>query len=147
MKKRKSFLLVTLMALIAVFTVVRTATSPYQKIRRYVAQHREPLTAACEALLQQQPVERTGFEPAKLVGVCGEDVKIVRFSFGGSGIAPASISYGFYYSPDDLPIPCDGGRWRLERESAEAWVWQGAGDNGCRARRLGNGWYYVEAWV
>ena len=45
MKKRKSFLLVTLLALIAVFTVVRTATSPYQKIRRYVAQHREPLTA------------------------------------------------------------------------------------------------------
>ena len=56
--------------------------------------------------------EKTPEDAAQLAGVLEasreEDGAYVRFYCGGAGLAPSSSYYGFYYSPDDVPLDVEG---------------------------------------
>lgn len=85
-------------------------------------------------------------DEVKATGIYKGDTDIVQYDFSGKGIAPASIYYGFYYSPDDIPVPYDNADYDLELKSADEWTWDGVGDNGGIIRKICENWYYYEAW-
>ena len=52
--------------------------------------------------------------------------------------------YGFYYSPDDVPLAFQNVPVPLE-ESSNGWQWQAEGDDRGSTHRLSPGWFYFEA--
>ena len=65
----------------------------------------------------------------------------------GVGIAPASKYYGFYYSPDDVPVAYQNVNDNLTHVSDDEWKWSDNGtDNGDRTIRIIENWFYYEAW-
>lgn len=60
-----------------------------------------------------------------------------------TGIAPAGTVAGFYYSPEDVPIPYEKGH--ALREENSIWRWQGRGDNRGWTGRIIENWFYFEA--
>ena len=52
--------------------------------------------------------------------------------------------YGFYYSPDDVPLAFQNVPVPLT-ETADGWQWQGKGDNRGITRRLSPQWFFFEA--
>ena len=55
-----------------------------------------------------------------------------------------STYYGFYYSPDDVPLAFQNTDTPLT-EADGGWVWQAEGDNHGRTYRLKEDWFYFEA--
>ena len=88
---------------------------------------------------------RSGFAAEALRGI--RSVRAQReslvFVTQQTGIAPAGVVAGFYYSPEDVPIPYEKG-YTL-REESSGWSWQGRGDNRGTTMRLTENWFYFEA--
>ena len=66
--------------------------------------------------------------------------KMVEYTVTAAG----STYYGFYYSPDDVPLAFQNTDTALT-ESDGGWVWQAEGDNHGRTYRLAEDWFYFEA--
>lgn len=141
--KKKRFLI--FLVVISVFIVSKVLFNPYAKISRYVNRNEGNLRASCEFYLEQNHVNKADTE-IDVMGIYGGEHKIVQFLYSGKGIAPASIYYGFYYSPDDIPVPYCNGNEELKRVSDDEWTWEDIGDNGGRIRKIQDNWYYYEAW-
>ena len=141
--KKKRYLI--LLIIISVFIVSKVMFNPYAKISRYVNHNERNLRASCEFYLEQNHVNRADTE-IDVMGIYGGEYKIVQFFYSGKGIAPASIYYGFYYSPDDIPVPYCNGNEELEMISEDEWTWKDVGDNGGKIRKIQDNWYYYEAW-
>ena len=71
---------------------------------------------------------------------------VVAFNMGGFGLAPSSVYYGFYYSPEDIPVGTGEGQLVKAEEDSACWSWQGYGDNGGEIRRIKPNWYYYKCW-
>ena len=142
MKKKIGILL-----LIAIFGVIilKSLFNPYAKIARYVNHNEGNLRASCEFYLEQKYVNKADTE-IDVMGIYGGEHKIVQFFYSGKGIAPAGVYYGFYYSPDDIPVPYCNGKEELKKVSEDEWTWEEVGDNGGRIRKIRDNWYYYEAW-
>ena len=87
--------------------------------------------------------EENGYS-VQLTGLFPEDV--VAFYMGGFGLAPSSVYYGFYYSPEDIPVGTGEGQLVKAEEDSACWSWQGYGDNGGGIRRIKPNWYYYKCW-
>ena len=142
MKRRICILL--LVAILGMFAF-KIAFDPYAKISRYVNHNEGNLRASCEFYLEQNHVNWADTE-IDVMGIYGGEHKIVQFFYSGKGIAPAGIYYGFYYSPDDIPVPYCNGNEELTMVSEVEWTWENVGDNGGRIRKIQDNWYYYEAW-
>ena len=113
-----------------------------------------------QKMLEKQQISCHG---ARLSGLFPETV--VTFYLGGFGLAPSSTYYGFYYSPDDIPVGTGEGELReiqngnteetkredteqdnLETEKGNRWEWQGYGDNGGELVKIKAHWYYYKCW-
>lgn len=113
-----------------------------------------------QKMLEKQQISWHG---AKLSGLFPETV--VAFYLGGFGLAPSSTYYGFYYSPDDIPVGTGEGTLHeirsekvedvkhdnteqdnLETEKGDHWEWQGYGDNGGEIVKIKAHWYYYKCW-
>ena len=142
MKKR-----IFLLLLVAVFCVMifKSQFDPYARISRYVNHNEGNLRASCEFYLEQKHVNKADTE-IDVMGIYGGEHKIVQFFYSGKGIAPAGVYYGFYYSPDDIPVPYCNGNEELKMVSEDEWTWEDIGDNGGRIRKTRDNWYYYEAW-
>ena len=140
MKKRLYVLL-----LVAIFgmIVLKIVFNPYAKISRFVNHNEGNLRASCEFYLEQDYVNK---EDAHVMGIYRGENKIVQFFYSGKGITPAGVYYGFYYSPDDIPVPYCNGKEELKMVSEDEWTWEDVGDNGGRIRKIRDNWYYYEAW-
>ena len=91
------------------------------------------LRVSCEFYLEQNHVNKAGTE-IDVMGIYGGEYKIVQFYYSGKGIAPASVYYGFYYSPQNKPITI----MAVSGEKEEF-------ENGYRIQDPGNeDWYYTE---
>ena len=54
--------------------------------------------------------------------------------------------YGFYYSPDDVPLAFQNTDAPLApAETEKGWIWTAEGDNRGRTYRLAEQWFYFEA--
>ena len=142
MKKR-----ICLLLLVAVFCVMifKSQFDPYARISRYVNHNEGNLRASCEFYLEQKHVNKADTE-IDVMGIYGGEHKIVQFFYSGKGIAPSGVYYGFYYSPDDIPVPYCNGNEELKMVSEDEWTWEEVGDNGGRIRKIRDNWYYYEAW-
>lgn len=133
------------LVVISVYIVSKVLFNPYAKISRYVNHNEGNLRASCEFYLEQNHVNKADTE-IDVMGIYGGEYKIVQFFYSGKGIVPASIYYGFYYSPDDIPVPYCNGNEELEMVSEDEWTWKDVGDNGGKLRKIQDNWYYYEAW-
>lgn len=73
----------------------------------------------------------------------GEHI-MVDFPVTGVGIAPSSISYGFYYSPDDVPLAFPNADVALTQYERDSWEWSANGDNRGITKKIAECWYYYE---
>lgn len=70
----------------------------------------------------------------------------VEFYCGGSGLVPSSSYYGFYYSPDDLPLAVDVTLTENLRPVGDGFGWEEPdGDNRYYTERIMANWYYYES--
>ena len=132
-----------ILGIIALLFVRKYMFSPYKEISKYVTQNESTLRRECEHYLEQDYVNK---EDAHVTGIYRGENKIVQFSYSGKGIAPASVYYGFYYSPEDIPVSYCNGNEELTMVSEGEWIWEDVGDNGGRIRKIQDNWYYYEAW-
>lgn len=70
---------------------------------------------------------------------------MVDFYVTGLGIAPASTYYGFYYSPDDVPLVYGNYDIVLTQCDKNTWEWSANGDNKGVTKKIADCWYYYEA--
>ena len=70
----------------------------------------------------------------------------VEFCCGGAGLVPSSSYYGFYYSPDDLPLAVDVTDTKDLVPAGSGYGWkQPGGDNRYYTERILENWYYYES--
>lgn len=97
-------------------TLLLVSQLHYEKrIQKFVLRNEEELTEFTKNYLAVERRERRHmFEEWKeengysvqLTGLFPENV--VAFYMGGFGLAPSSVYYGFYYSPEDIPVGTGG---------------------------------------
>lgn len=128
-----------------------------RRMAHFVTQNEPKLTALAEDYLEKTGQREITYRGAKIGGVfpAGE---VVPFDVGGIGIVPSASYYGFYYSPEDIPV--SNGEGELEKveeqegflpglvpkNQKERWVWQGYGDNGGEIVKIKEHWYYYKCW-
>lgn len=137
-----------------------------RKVNRFVLKYEAELTEMAEDYLAADSGERLRlfetsnektFHGAQLTGLFPEEV--AAFYMGGFGLVPSASYYGFYYSPDDIPISNGEGTLRKipdeetdrmrktdSKSQKECWYWQGYGDNGGEIVKIKEHWYYYKCW-
>ena len=128
-----------------------------RRIANFVTQNETELTALAEEYLEKTEQKEITYRGATIGGVFPPGA-VVPFDVGGIGIVPSASYYGFYYSPEDIPV--SNGEGELEkveeqegflpglipRNQKERWVWQGYGDNGGEIVKIKEHWYYYKCW-
>lgn len=149
-------------AIVIVITVILVGAFRYhfdyeRRIASFVTKNEPELTALAEDYLEKTEQKEITYRGVKIGGVfpAGE---AVPFDVGGIGIVPAACYYGFYYSPEDIPVSNGEGELKKEEEQEgflaglvprnqkERWVWQGYGDNGGEIVKIKEHWYYYKCW-
>ena len=131
MKNRRLSLLAALLAAIVGLSLYLT---PKRRAGRYVAAHWETLQADMDAyFLRGEPLRYDA--PLETVNSWPGEHPMVEY------ILPALRPgyYGFYYSPDDVPLALQNAAVPLE-ETADGWRWQD-GDVPGETRRLSPRWF------
>ena len=73
------------------------------------------------------------------------ELGMAEFETGASGLVPSSTYWGFYYSPENIPLPVMGAAEMDYVPSGDGWRWEEpAGDNWAGTRRLAEGWFWYE---
>lgn len=149
MKKwKKSFTIVTILILAGV--VLKLCTNPEIRIKNFVSKHESDLQEIAVDYLSGEKYillgQEESYKGVKIEGLQDGEHPIVKFFYSGKGIVPSGVYYGFYYSPDDMPVPVMDGDRLLTSVSEDEWEWTGIGDNGGRTKRIKPNWFYYEAW-
>lgn len=85
--------------------------------------------------------EVTGIQSVRI-----EKDAYVEFYCGGSGLVPSSNYYGFYYSPDDIPLAVDVTLTENLNPQGDGFGWEEPdGDNWYYTERIMENWYYYES--
>lgn len=125
-------------ALVFLLCLALSQFAPEKRVERYVTSHLAELQAAMDDdFLRGQPLSYDGAIPA-VNHWPGQHPMVEYILFTGPGY------YGFYFSPDDVPLAFQNAPISLE-ETPTGWQWQGEGDDHGSTRRLSPHWYYFEA--
>lgn len=108
----------------------------------YFYRHIEELE---ENVARWQAGEPFSYDPRLTVNVWDGEHDIVEYIVVSRGLVPSGTYYGFFYSPDDVPVSFQNSGEELSRQGRDEWVWQGEGDNQGYVELLRPGWYYFEA--
>ncbi len=73
------------------------------------------------------------------------DHHIVQFSAEPIGFTKSGTFYGYYYSPDDMPVPFNNLDTELVEISENVWEWDIFGTNYGKTVKITEGWYYFDA--
>ena len=113
--------------------------TPEHRAERYAEAHRENLQADMDAFfLRGEPLRYdAGLET---VNHWPGEHPMVEYLL--PTLRPGY--YGFYYSPDDVPLAFQNAAVPLEA-AGRGWSWRAEGDNHGFTRRLSPRWYYFEA--
>ncbi len=144
MKKLKKWALILLVLGLAL-ALWRFAADRERAVARFVRHHQTQLTELAEGWLAAGTGDRR-FKGVEVEGICPGEHPIVQFFYGGWGIVPSSTYYGFFYSPDDVPVSYQNSSAPVRPDGEDRWTWSGEGDNGGVVRKLADKWYYYEAW-
>lgn len=146
MKRKRTIIIALLLLVLSVPIIYSTFFTPYKRIERFVNDLGGKLNHGCEFYLEQGYVNPSGGKPVDVMGIYGDTNKIVQFYYSGFGMGSATKYYGYYYSPNDVPVPYCNDDYVLMETSAEEWTWNGDGDNGGIIKKIRNNVYYYEAW-
>ena len=125
-------------ALALLLYTVLSHLTPEKRVARYVASHQSELQSSMDAYFHRGlPLSHDSAIPA-VNHWPGQHPMVEYILFTGSGY------YGFYYSPDDVPLAFQNAPISLE-ETPTGWQWRGEGDDHGSTRRLSPHWYYFEA--
>lgn len=113
-----------------------------ERAARYVRQNREELEQLVEALAEggDVPASYNGWS----ISYCA-DTGMAAFETGASGLAPSSAYWGFYYSPENIPLPVMGAEEAAYAPSGDGWRWEEPeGDNWAYTEALAENWFWYE---
>jgi hypothetical protein len=144
MKNRNKIIIVAMLIFLTICTV-RFISSPEYKIKNFVNQNSEELATIAESYLNSDVTIKT-YKGIEVEQVFKGENDIVQFYYSGVGIVPATKYYGFYYSPDDVPVAYQNVKCKLSSVSDNEWKWSDGTDNGGRTKKLMKNWFYYEAW-
>lgn len=136
--KKKGWLLV----LAFVIGAALFLSTPERRVKGYFHSHQEELT---QAVARWQMGEGLSFAPGLTANIWEGEHDMVEYIVISRGIVPSGRYYGFFYSPDSVPLAFQNSGEALTRRSQYEWVWQGEGDNRGRVELIQPNWYYFEA--
>lgn len=134
--------LVIFLALIFLAGAALFFSAPERRATGYFYRHLEELE---ENAARWQAGEPLSYDPELTVNVWGGEHEIVEYIVVSRGSAPSGTYYGFFYSPDGVPMSFQNSGEALTRRDQDQWVWQGDGDNHGYVEFLRPCWYYFEA--
>jgi len=144
MKKYISIIIAAVLVILAIYTV-NYVSNPERQIKNFINENSKELVTIAESYLNSDTTVKT-YKGVKVEQAFRGNNDIVQFYYGGKGIAPASKYYGFYYSPDDVPVAYQNANCNLTDVSDDEWKWSDGTDNGGRTIRIMENWFYYEAW-
>lgn len=143
MRRVKAKVLLGFVIVLGLVIIITVFMNPERRIFFMVEKNQTEYEAVAVQLLSTgEPMEVKGVGNIKvLMG----DHAMVDFYVTGFGLAPSSTYYGFFYSPDDVPLAI----WNIDVELTEyaedEWKWTEYGDNRGVTKKIVDGWYYYEA--
>ena len=144
--KKRGIILIIFICIVAVAFYFVARPSKEEIITRFVENNETQLRDIANQQLNGD-YSVASLEDVKVDGVFKNNNgdAIVQFFYSGEGIAPAGKYYGFYYSPSETPAAYQNVNAKLEDDNG-TFRWRESGDNGGLTKKIGNGWYYYEAW-
>lgn len=136
--RKKGWILVLLFVIGAALFL----STPERQTKLYFYRHLPELEAE---ILQYQAGEHLSFDPKLTVNIWSGEHEIVEYLVTGRGFGSSCAYYGFFCSPDGVPVSFQNGGEALTQRGQYTWTWQGEGDNHGRVELLRPGWYYFEA--
>lgn len=146
MRRIKKKTVIIILIVLGAILFVKWYGNPERRIFAMVERNQEKYEATVAQLLNGE----VAADELYVLGVhdidiiMGEHV-MVDFFVTGFGLVPSSTYYGFYYSPEDLPLMHMDEMAKLTEYEEGAWKWQGVGDNGGIVKKITDCWYYYEA--
>ncbi len=149
MLKKKLYKIILLAAIIICAFIMILLLLPENKVFRFVNKHQSELQGFIQDFFQNH-TDESGNMPKEFLGcsieyVSNGTVPIIQFTYSGSGIAPSSDYYGFYYSPDDQPHVYWNYEAPMEKTASNKWTYQMGGDNHGLTKKIRENWYYFKA--
>lgn len=146
MRKIKKKTVIKILIVVGAILFLKWYSNPERRIFAMVERNLEKYEMAVQQMMNGDiSASRVEVPGVRDVHVrMGEHV-VVDFFVTGFGLAPSSTYYGFYYSPEDLPMMALDGMAKLTEYEPDAWNWQGVGDNDGIIKKIADCWYYYEA--
>lgn len=73
------------------------------------------------------------------------ELGMAEFETGAFGLAPSGAYWGFYYSPENIPLPVMGASEMDYTPAEDGWLWEEpGGDNWARTQPLAERWFWYE---
>lgn len=138
--KKKRFILVLALALLV--GTVLFFSSPKRRAELYFYRHQSELEASVACWQEGATLSH---DPKLTANVWDGEHDIVEYIVVTRGIVPSSAYYGFFYSPDDVPVSFQNSGEELTRRGQYEWTWQGEGDDHGYIELIQPNWYYFEA--
>lgn len=148
MKRRRGsmiFIVGVLVALVAAVGVVRMSLDAERRIFSMVKERRVVYEQAAHQLFEDGEVLE--IEDIESIYIFTGEHNMVEFMIDGDGLIPPAQYYGFYYSPDDVPLAFQNVNVPLTEYKENEWEWTEEGDNHGITKKITDCWYYFEAWL
>ena len=137
MKRRRGsmiLVIVGLVALVAIVGVASMALDAQRRIFSMVKQRQVVYEQAAHQLLEDGEVLE--IEDIESMYVFEGEHNMVEFMVDGDGMIPPAQYYGFYYSPDDVPLPFQNVKVPLTEYKENEWSGQMKAIIGALQKRL-----------
>jgi len=146
MRKIKKKTVIKILIVVGAILFLKWYSNPERRIFAMVDRNLEKYEIAAQQMLNGE-ISASGVKAPGVrdVDVIMGDHIVVDFFVTGYGLAPSGGYYGFYYSPEDLPMMYMDEMAKLTEYEPDAWTWQGVGDNDGVIKKIADCWYYYEA--
>ena len=146
MRKGRKATIIIIGIIIGVLVFTKWYRNPERRILAMVERNLEEYEMAAKQMLDGE-IAASGVEVSGVRDIHvrkGEHV-VVDFFVTGYGLAPSGGYYGFYYSPEDLPLMVIDEMAKITEHKSGEWTWKGVGDNDGVIKKITDCWYYYEA--
>ena len=146
MKKKGIILVVGIfVTMLVVVGAVRMALNAENKIFSMVKERSVVYEQVARQLLEDGEVREV--EDIESMYVFVGKHNMVEFMIDEDGLIPPAQYFGFYYSPDDVPLAFQNVDVPLNEYKENEWEWSEEHDNHGITKKITECWYYFEAWL
>ena len=145
MRRVRGKILLGLLALVVLIGVAGVAMDAERRIYSMVTDNRIIYEQAALQLMDDGEVR--DLDDIESMYVFSGTHDMVEFMVDEDGLIPSAQYYGFYYSPDDVPLAFQNINVPLTEYKENEWEWTEKGDNRGVTKKITECWYYFEAWL